>query len=373
MKSSARRNWLQLVSAGAVASGCGVMTAMPDHVDDDVNKLGSGGSTAVSQGTGGSPELDEIPFSDTPVGRHGQLRVQGTLLIDEHDNPVQLKGPSSMWLNWESAPYAESKEGLKWMRDDWKATVIRAAMGIAPANGYLKNPTKAKSQVKTIVENAIELGMYVIVDWHEEEANTHQSEAAAFFSELAQTYGNYPNVIYETFNEPVKQDWSTVLKPYHEAVIAAIRNVDPDNVIVLGTGNWSQYVDQAATDPIQLANIMYTLHFYSCSHTQWLRERGDYALNRGLAIFVTEWGATHADGGVTGSLCLEEAQLWHDWMNQNGLSWAAWKFDKCSDLSCYFKSSAPVTGGWTDEQLNGHGPFVRDRMRERTEREADAY
>lgn len=371
MKSFARRHWVQLASAGVLAAGCSAITALPDHVSEDT--AGSGGSTSNPQNTGGSTNPDEIDFADTPVGKHGQLRVQGTLLMDEHGNPVQLKGPSSMWLNWESAPYAESKEGLKWMRDNWNAKVVRAAMGITPANAYLQNPEKAKTQVKTVVQNAIDLGMYVIVDWHEETAEKHQSEAIGFFTEIAQAYGNSPNIIYETFNEPVKQDWSTVLKPYHQAVITAIRDVDPDNLIVLGTGNYSQYVDQAATDPIRLPNIMYTLHFYSCSHDASLRERGDYALDRGLAIFVTEWGATHADGGRTGTLCLEEAQRWHDWMNQKGISWAAWKWDKCTDLSCFFNGRAGVNGGWSDDQLNGHGPFVRDRMREETERAADAY
>jgi endoglucanase len=363
-----------MVSVGLVASGCGVITALPDRADENVDPTGTGGTTSVAPGTGGtasaalgtggSATVDEIDFSETPVGKHGQLKVQGTQIIDEHGNPVQLKGPSSMWLNWESKAYAESKDGLRWMRDNWNAKVIRAAMGITPSNAYLKNPTKAKSQVDTVVHNAIDLGMYVIIDWHEETADEHQAESVAFFTEMAQKYGNLPNVIYETFNEPVKQDWSTVLKPYHQAVISAIREVDPDNLIVLGTGNYSQYVDQAATDPIKLQNILYTLHFYSCTHGSWLREKGNYALKQGLAIFVTEWGATNADGGTTGELCLDEAQVWHDWMNANGISWAAWKLDQCTDLSCFFKSSAAVGGGWTDDQLHGHGPFVRDKMLE---------
>jgi len=109
---------------------------------------------------------------------------------------------------------------------------------------------------------------------------------------------------------------------------------------------------------------MYTLHFYSCTHTQSLRYRGDTALAKGLPLFVTEWGATNADGGVTGTLCLDEAQKWHDWMKQHKISWAAWKLDDCTDLSCYFKAGTPATGNWTDAQLNGHAPFVRDRMRE---------
>src|SRR5687768_10542728 len=37
----------------------------------------------------------------SPVGQHGQLRVQGTALVDQSGAAVQLKGISSMWLNWE--------------------------------------------------------------------------------------------------------------------------------------------------------------------------------------------------------------------------------------------------------------------------------
>jgi hypothetical protein len=66
-------------------------------------------------------------------------------------------------------------------------------------------------------------------------------------------------------------------------------------------------------------------------------------------------------------LCLEEAQVWHDWLNGHQISWAAWKLDDCTDGSCFFRtgtSPSPPAGGWPDSSLNGHGPFVRDRMRE---------
>ena len=347
-----------------LANACGVATALPDSVDRDNQAPATGGAGNPS---GTDPSLDVTANPDlqgTPVGIHGQLSVSGTQLVDKNGVALQLKGPSSMWLNWETTGYAENKQGVAWLRDNWHATVIRAAMGITPSGAYLSNPEKAKSQIKTVVQNAIELGLYVIVDWHEETAQNHQDQAVAFFTEMAQTYGNVPNIIYETFNEPLNVDWTTVLKPYHEAVVAAIRAVDPDNVIILGTPNWSQYVDMAALNPLVGNNLMYTLHFYSCSHQASLRSRGDTALTKGLPIFVTEWGATNADGGTTGSLCLDEAQLWHDWMNRNGISWAAWKLDDCKDLTCYFKAGAPVTGGWTDDQLNGHAPFVRDRMLE---------
>src|SRR4051812_43965911 len=44
----------------------------------------------------------EVPPSGSPVELHGQLQVLGTELLDQNGEPVQLKGVSSMWLNWET-------------------------------------------------------------------------------------------------------------------------------------------------------------------------------------------------------------------------------------------------------------------------------
>ena len=110
---------------------------------------------------------------------------------------------------------------------------------------------------------------------------------------------------------------------------------------------------------------MYTLHFYACTHTDALRGKANNALSKGLPLFVTEWGATHADGGTDGKVCLDEARAWHEWMNAQGVGWTAWKLDNCAqDSSCILAPGAPVAGGWTSEHLNGHGVFVRARMQD---------
>ncbi len=301
----------------------------------------------------------------TPVEEFGQLRIHGNQLVDESGDAVQLRGPSSMWLNWEADGYAESAAALEWMRDNWNLSVIRAAMGIEPGGAYLDNPERARQQVTTIVDNAISAGVYVIIDWHDHNAHEHTEEAEAFFADMAEMYGDRPNVLYELFNEPTNISWSAELKPYHETVLRRIREHDPDNIVIMGTPLWSQRVDTAAIDPVAGENIAYTLHFYACDHQDGQRALGEKAMRAGAALFVTEWGATKADGGVEGDLCLDEARDWTDWMNTYGISWTAWKLDNCSDLSCYFKSQGvSIDGGWTDDDLHGHGPFVRDRMRE---------
>lgn len=336
---------------------------------------GSGAMGDPPETNGGTPSSNSdwepavIP-ANSPVALQGVLRVEGPQLVNAHGEPVQLKGVSSMWLNWESTGYAESFDALTWMRDNWNLSVIRAAMGVEPNGGYLDNPDRSLEKVRTIVRNAIDAGVYVIIDWHDHSAELHQTEAIEFFQLMAEEFGQFPNVIYETYNEPENNQgikpWNTMLKPYHEAVVAALRAIDPDNVAILGTGQWSQRVDLASNDPLSGDNLMYAVHFYACSHADEQRDYARLAYDNGLAIFVSEWGATSANGGINGEggICVEEATAWHDFMNARQISWAAWKLDDCSDVSCLLRPRASRNGNWTDSDLQGHAPFVIARMLE---------
>ena len=310
-----------------------------------------------------SPLGDADP-AETPVARHGQLRVRGNRLVDQSGEPVVLKGVSSMWLNWETDGYAESKHGLEYMRDNWNLSVIRAAMGVEESGGYVTAPQSSAAKVRTIIENAIELGVYVIVDWHTHDAPPNADLARGFFDAIAQDYGDHPNVIYELFNEPLQVSWSSVIKPYAESVVAIIRARDPDNLVVLGTPNWSQFPDEASDNPVGGSNLLYTMHFYACTHEAWLRDRTEQALANGVAVFVTEWGGTNADGGRDNVVCEPETITWLDWMDEHGLSGAAWKLDNCNgESSCLLSGGTPVNGDWTDDYIHGHAPLVIDWMR----------
>jgi endoglucanase len=314
--------------------------------------------------TGSNEDVGAGDLGPTPVELHGRLHVDGTRLADEAGEPVQLKGVSSMWLNWEADGYAEDPTALRWMRNNWHLTVVRASMGVEPAGAYLSDPEKSLAQVDQIVANAVAAGVYVILDWHDHHAHQHEDQAVAFFAGMAKKYGDLPNVLFEPFNEPMDVDWPTIAL-YHEAVVKAIRGAGAEGVIILGTPTWSQDVDVAADAPVKGENLAYTLHFYSCTHTGWLRQKADAALALGAPLFVTEWGATSADGGTDGQVCLEEASAWHEWMNGHGVSWAVWKLDNCAqDATCLLVPDAPSNGGWTGEYLHGHGKFARARMQE---------
>jgi endoglucanase len=328
----------------------------------NTGKGGAGGTTVTV------PGCNSPAPAGSPVALHGQLKVVGTRMQDQSGNAVQLKGISSYWLNWEGHPDAESKAALQSMRDTWKISILRGAMGTDVSGGYLEDGKAAmQTKIDTMMANALALGVYLIVDWHTGDAQNYQSQAITFFTGLATKYGSCPNIIYEDFNEPVNVTWAQI-KPYHQAVVNAIRAIDPDNLIIMGTPTYSQDVDLAAASPVTGTNLLYTLHWYSCSHTQWLRDKGNTAISKGLALYVTEFGATNADGGTDGKVCQTEANNWFTWMATNGIGGTAWKLARGSDSSNLLSTNAPSGGPWTDSNLSqlptGHGQIVVDWIRE---------
>lgn len=297
--------------------------------------------------------------SPTPVERYGQLRVAGNRIVDRNSNAVQLRGMSLFWSQWQGKYY--NANAVKWLKDDWKATVVRAAMGIE-SGGYLTNAATEKQKVMAVVEAAIKEGLYVIIDWHDHNALKHVEESKAFFTEMAKRYGQFPNVIYEIFNEPLRDvKWSTELKPYSETIIQAIRQYDSDNIVVCGTSSWSQRVDEAADDPIRMDNIAYTLHYYAATHKQNLRDIATKALSKGVALFVTEFGTCAADGkGIVDSV---ESRKWWQFCDDNKLSWCNWSVADKVETASALQPNASADGRWTEADLTPSGRLVRDEMR----------
>ncbi len=295
----------------------------------------------------------------TVVQMHGLLQLSGNKIVDKNNEPVCFAGNSFFWSNdnWGGERYYKA-EVISWLKHDWKTTIVRAAMGVEDPGGYLDNKTANKNRVKTVVDAAIDEGIYVIIDWHSHHAEDNTNEAALFFQEMANLYGEYDNVIYEIYNEPLDISWSNIIKPYAISIIATIRSIDPDNLIVVGTPEWSQRVDLAAADPITgYSNIAYTLHFYTVHHQQWLRDRASAALESGIALFVTEWGS------IGYSLVDSEANEWMNWCFTNKISHCNWAVNDKEEEWSILIPGASTTGGWSDDDLTKAGKLARNIIR----------
>lgn len=292
-----------------------------------------------------------------PVKKYGPLQVTGTRLTNQQGIPVVLRGMSFGWSCFHPRFY--TKGAVENLYKDWRCTVIRAAMGIEPHTGYKEDSAGSVKLIKTVIDAAIELGIYVIIDWHSH--NINLKEAKAFFKTMAAEYGKYPNVIYEIFNEPDHETWAEV-KAYSEDVINTIRSIDPDNIILVGSPHWDQFVNLPAADPIKgYTNLMYTVHFYAGTHKQELRDRTDSAIAKGLPIFISESAGMEATGD--GPIDNAEWQKWIDWMEANRLSWITWSVSDKNESCSVLNTSASSDGRWKKKDLKESGLMTRKYLR----------
>lgn len=288
-----------------------------------------------------------------PVKVHGQLKVVGTQLTDEHDQPVVLNGMSFGWSCFHPRFYTAG--AVNTLAKDWNCNVVRAALGVEPEKGYLQDSASSMKLITTVVDAAIKEGIYVIIDWHSH--NIRLNEARAFFKTMAAKYHGYPNIIYELFNEPDEESWPQV-KAYSIDLISSIRAIDPNNVILVGSPRWDQDVQLPAADPIKgYINLMYTMHFYAGTHKQWLRDRTDEAIAKGLPIFVSESAGMEASGDA--KIDEEEWAKYIAWMEAKKISWITWSVSDKDETCSVLNKSASSDGGWTDKDLKESGLKVK--------------
>lgn len=292
-----------------------------------------------------------------PVKQWGQLQVRGTQLCNQQGQPVMLRGVSFGWHNiW---PRFYNRQAVKTLAQQWHATVVRAAMGIKIDDNYLQNPEFAMKCIEPVIKQAIKEDIYVIIDWHAHEMYT--AEAAEFFGRMAKKYGHYPHVIYELFNEPINDSWDA-LKDYARTVIAAIRQHDPDNIILMGCPHWDQDIHLVAQSPLEstYTNVMYTVHFYAATHKEELRQRMVDAQATGLPVFVSECAGMEASGN--GPLDTDQWQRWVDTLEQKGISWVCWSLSDKDETCSMLLPRATAKGPWTDDVIKPWGHIVKDAL-----------
>ncbi len=294
--------------------------------------------------------------------KNGALQVIGTQLSDESGNPVQLRGISTHGIAW--FPDYVNQDLFTEMRQNWNVNIVRLAMYTDEYAGYCSggDKEKLKKLVKSGVEYATKADLYVIIDWHvlnDRDPNKYIDDAKAFFDEMSKLYASNNNVIYEICNEPNGSTSWQDIKKYAEKVIPVIRANDKDAVIIVGTPNWSQYVDKAAADPIKgEKNIMYALHFYAATHKDDLRRKLKSAYDNGLPIFVTEYGICDASGN--GGIDRDSAQKWVDLMDSCGISYVCWNLSNKNETSALIKSSCRKTSGIKAEDMSEEGTWLLD-------------
>ncbi|MEU4260962.1 cellulase family glycosylhydrolase [Streptomyces argenteolus] len=310
----------------------------------------------------------EPPPGASPVAVNGQLTVCGTKLCNEHGNPIQLRGMSSHGTQW--YPQCLTGGSLDALANDWKADVLRVSTYVQE-DGYETDPERFTDLANSLIQQATDRGMYVIVDWHmlsPGDPNANLGNARKFFTDIANRNRTKSNILYEIANEPSGVSWQQI-KSYAEQIIPVIRNIDPDAPVLVGTRAWSSFgvsegadESEVVNNQVSASNIMYTFHFYADSH------RDEYlaTLSRAadeLPVFVTEFGTQNYSGEGDNDFAMSQRYL--DLMKTKKISWVNWNFSDDHRSGAVFETGTCDSGGpWAGtSSLKPAGAWIRDRIR----------
>ncbi|MBN2737229.1 MAG: cellulase family glycosylhydrolase [Spirochaetales bacterium] len=320
----------------------------------------------------------EVPPSSPPATRYGNLQTLNGKLCDENGNPVQLRGIATHGPQWYRVVPNETIPNLK---KTFEIDVVRIAMYVDGGmpydfwNGYMADKEKRKYYVSQLVNDAIEEGIYVIIDWHihknmdfndEYFGEPNKPEAVKFFDEMSRIYAKYPNVIFEIANETGagEASWSQ-LKAYSQDLIPVIRANDNDghaNIIIVPTPDWDQQITLPIGDPLTgdfAKNIVYAFHFYASSHDH-LKPLLESALAAKLPIFVSEFGT--CDYSVSYNDFTKADSWLDDYLKPNQISWVNWSLCNRDDASALIKPGVSMAGPWTDDDLTENGLYIKARL-----------
>jgi endoglucanase len=108
--------------------------------------------------------------------------------------------------------------------------------------------------------------------------------------------------------------------------------------------------------------LVYSLHFYAATHGADLRKKAEYAINKGLPLFVSEFGTCLSTGD--GFLDSTETEHWFSFMDKHNLSWCNWSVGDKNETASLLVPGARYYGKWTQNELSASGKIIRRKCRQ---------
>jgi aryl-phospho-beta-D-glucosidase BglC (GH1 family) len=211
-----------------------------------------------------------------------------------------------------------------------------------------------------LVEWAHKDGIYVILDLHcapggQTGANIDdswgypwlyrstaaQEHTAAIWRRIAAHYKNEPIVLgYDLLNEPIPhfprlQQYNKDLEPVYRKLVAAVREVDPNHVVILGGAQWDS--NFKVFGPPFDSNVMYTFHrYWTATDVSVIQEYLDFRDKYQVPIWLGESGE-NKDEWIAAFIKTLEA---------NHVGWCFWPYKKMDAISSVVTFDRPAH--WDD-------------------------
>ncbi len=207
-----------------------------------------------------------------------------------------------------------------------------------------------------VVGWARKYGIYVILDMHcapggQTGTNIDDSwgypwlyESAAdqeltirIWRRIAEHYRNNPTVLgYDLLNEPIphfpewKKKLNPALEPLYKRIVAAIRQVDPNHVVILGGAQWDTNFDVFGA-PFD-RNVMYTFHKYWIDPTEEaIKPYLDFRAKYQVPLWLGESGENNDEWIGKFRQVLEKDEV----------GWAFWPYKKMEKPTAFVSWEKP--------------------------------
>lgn len=345
------------------------------NVKDGIYTAKSYGKDKISVTMGGYTQDLEVNIAkptkrkEFVVTKNGYLNTSKGYVANEKGEKTSLAGISYFWINENPVGLFWNKETVDYLVDEYNMQVFRLPITISPcgSNGqeacskyndvwgykeggsrenYRYNPEWMKEMADRVIKACIENDVYVIIDFHEHKAENWVDLANDFFTYFASKWGEYPNVMYEIYNEPLCDDQTVV--NYAKKVIPTIRNIDKKNVIIVGSSEFSRHPDKVTDAGKGYENIAYTWHGYvKYNHQADWGQHSEW--NTTVPVVVTEWGCGQGGGdGDLRSIYKNRGVIHCFWSmaNKNTDGDEAWSI---------LKANVIKKSGWSSSEINSNG------------------
>ncbi|MGC9150896.1 MAG: glycoside hydrolase family 5 protein [Microbacter sp.] len=222
------------------------------------------------------------------------------------------------------------------------------------------NPQRGFELLDRVISWCHAEGLYVILDMHDAPGGqtgdniddsygypwlmvneAAQQQFCTIWKKIARHYANNSTVLgYDLLNEPIAPYFSDLamlnrqLEPLYKRVVASIRQVDKNHIVLLGGAQWDGNFT-VFNDPKFDSKMMYTCHRYGCDTLQQsIQDFLDFRSKVNLPLYMGETGE-NTDAWIAGFRRL---------LNRNNMGWTFWPYKKMENTRCMVSFAKP--NGW---------------------------
>ena len=318
----------------------------------------------------------------------GFVRASGAQLVDAKGKPLILRGTNlGNWLEPEGYMFhlGDSAQSPREIEDlvreligpvlaeefwkAWRQNYITQAdmdrlrvMGVnsvrVPIHWkfFTAENTEGFRLLDRLIEWARKDGIYVIIDLHcapGGQTGTNiddsygypwlylspeaQQQTIDLWRRIAAHYSREPIVLgYDLLNEPIPhfdqlRRFDADLEPLYRRIVSAVREVDPNHVVILGGAQWDSNF-KVFGKPFD-ANVMYTFHkYWTATDASVIREYLDFRDKYQVPIWLGESGENKDEWVAAFVKTLEDNQV----------GWCFWPYKKMDATSSVVTFDPPV-------------------------------